>query len=184
MESIETLNKRLEEYFGKDDLNRPIWRLVWSNEQYEKRLTNYSKEGLELITPVVMELRKYPYIKDRYILERLVLVPEFQQSELPISKVSYEPMWTFEDKHGNPLPPKWEPIKLVIDTIYLALGKEVSGYPKYRDPDSGKTPKELIADEQERIKKLQEDLFGNETDTGDALAWKEGISVPHNYGDK
>ena len=174
MESIEILNQRLNDYFGHDDLGRPIWRLVWSDTQFEKRLTNYTLEGLELITPIVMELPKYSYIKERYVLERLVIVPEFQQNELPVEKISYEPMWTFESNKKEFLYPKWEACKHIIDTIYLAIGKSVTA--KYKDPDSGKSPKELIAEEAERVKQIQQDLYGNETSTGDALAHNEGVS--------
>jgi hypothetical protein len=40
---------------------------------------------------------------------------------------------------------------------------------------------EYLEKESERIKQIQQDLFGNETDTGDALAHKEGVTVPHNF---
>jgi len=33
----------------------------------------------------------------------------------------------------------------------------------------------------DRVSKLQNELFGNETAVGDALAYKEGVSVPSNY---
>src|SRR5262245_54380644 len=102
MEAINSLNQRLIDYFGHDDLGRAIWRIVWSDFQYEKRLTQYSKEGFELIYPKVEELPKYPYVKSKWVLERLVLVPEINELELPVSKVSYEPMWIFQnDREEN-----------------------------------------------------------------------------------
>ena len=175
MERIETINKRLDDFFGHDDLGRPIWRVVWSEDQFEKRLTNHTKEGLELLTPRMVELPKYKqYIQERWILERLVIVPDINAHELTV-KMSYEPMWVFQDDNGFPLPPKWEACKIVIDTVYAAIGKK-NTEPRYQDPDARISKDELLHKEAERIKKLQEDLFGNETDTGDALAHNAGVS--------
>lgn len=176
-EPIEVLNERLIEHFGKDtNTNRPIWRVVWSDDQLEKQLLNYTPEGLELIHPQWYEVPRYKMIgvHSRYVLERFVIVPLVHEREIT-SKLSYEPMWVFEDKDGFPLPPKWEPIKHIIDTVYLAIGK-TPGTAKYRDPDSGKKPEELIAEEADRIKQIQEDLFGNETPIGDSLAHNSGVS--------
>ncbi len=179
-EPIETLNARLDEYFGHDDLGRAIWRIIWSNDEREKIRTNYSQEGFELPYKIVREVPKYPFNKDRYILERLVVVPPVNEDEL-IVKISYEPMWVFEDANGFPLPPKWEASKHIIDTVYLAIGK--THHAKYKDPDAGLTTDDIILKEKERIEAIQADLFGNETRTTDSLAANEGVSVPHNYGE-
>ena len=48
---------------------------------------------------------------------------------------------------------------------------------KYVD-DEKNTSKE---GREQKINELQGELFGNETDTGDALAYREGIVVPNNY---
>jgi len=174
-ETIEALNKRLVDFFGLDtESSNPIWRIVWSTEQTEILYTNFTPEGLELLHPRAMTVLKYPFNKNRWILERLVLVPSMH-TEMVVKK-SYEPMWVFdEDK-----PPKWEPIKHMVDIVYLALGKEPSKQPKYKDPDtmSGMTKEQFLEKEAVRVKQIQDDLFGNETDTGDALAHKSGISNP------
>jgi len=181
MERIDTINQRLVDYFGQDtESNRAIWRVTWSDFQTEKRLIYYTKEGLELLTPEVREVSKYPYIKSRWILERLVLVPITDQTELPASKISYEPMWVFENNKNEPLQPKWEAIEHIIDCIYTAIGKHNSRA-KYKDPDSGLTTKDLVEKERARIKRIQEDLFGNETEVTDALNVKDAIVVPESY---
>ena len=177
IETVETLNQRLVDYFGLDtESDRAIWRVVWSDDQYERRLTYHTKEGLELLRPVMKELPKYPYIRHRFILERLVSVPMTDMAEM-ISTISYEPMWTFESKIGEPLPPKWEAIKHIIDVIYTAIGKHNSTA-KYQDPDASKTTKEIIEEESARIDQITRDLFGNETDVTDALGLKEAVVVP------
>lgn len=169
-ESIESINRQLVDLFGIDTITgMPIWRVVWSDDQYEKRKVDCIA-GIQLLHPVVKELPKYDWIRQRWILERLVLVPEINQDDLPASKLTYECMWKFEDKDGNPLPPAIWACKFVVDTIYAALGK--SGLAKYKDEEE--TPETKM----ERVKNLEQELFGNETSVGDALAHKHGVTVP------
>ncbi len=181
MERIETINARLGEYFGRDYRNQAIWRVVWSDDEFEKQLLSYTPEGLSLLYPEWFTVPKYKMmgIHSRYILERLVVVPPIHEGEL-VSKVSYEPMWTFESAQGEALNPKWEAIEIIINTVYAAQGKH-TGEKLYYDEESGLATPELLEFHNERIKNIQMDLFGNETNIGDALAHKEGVSVPSNY---
>jgi hypothetical protein len=48
---------------------------------------------------------------------------------------------------------------------------------KYTDTEENTTPE----GRDQRISKLQMELFGDETETGDALRYKEGIVVPSTY---
>lgn len=173
METIETLNARLAEYYGIDTASsQPIFRIVWSEDQFENRLTDTLDSGIQLLFPVIRRCRKYNYLKDLHILERLVVVPEEQVKELAGVKVSYEPLFAYRRDDGVPLPPTWETTKFVVDTVYAAMGKK--SLRKYTE--------DLSAEEQDaRITRLQQELFGNETAEGDALAYKEGIVVPTNY---
>ena len=176
MESIETLNQRLIDYYGLDSsTGRPMFRIVWANDELEKRLVDSLDSGIELLYPAVREVKKYPYLKDLYVLERLVVVPDINQRELPTSKMSYEPLWAYYDEHKMPLPPIWEATRFIVDTLYAALGK--TSLAKYVDSEKNTTPE----GREQRISELQGELFGNETDTGDALAYKEGIVVPTTY---
>lgn len=175
MESIETLNQRLKDYFGIDTTSdRPIFRIVWSDDQLERRYVDCTDSGIMLLFPEVREVKKYSYIQHLYVLERLVIVPEEQQRELGV-KQSYEPIWTYCDDKRNPLPPLWDATKYIIDTLYAALGK--SSMAKYVDSEENTTPegKEM------RVKKIQDELFGDETEVSDALRYHEGIVVPSNY---
>jgi len=172
METIETLNVRLGEIFGIDTISRmPIFRIVWANDQTEKRLVS-EVAGIQLLCPEVREMKKYGYLKDLYVLERLVLVPDSDQSELAGVKLSYEPLWAYRDPSGNPLPPTWVATEFLINTVHAALGK--TNMAKYVEPN----PEE---DKEKRIQAIQEELFGNETETADAVRYKEGIVVPSNY---
>lgn len=176
VEDIDVLNKRLIDYYGKTVEGNPIFRIVWSEDQFEKRLTHHTKDGFELLVPEVRELPKYKqWIKERYVLEQLVAVPEFQQDELGV-KISYEPLYVYADKKLNYLPPKWEATQFLIDMVMAARGKRSLG-PKYVDPE-----KDMSFEQREaRIKKLEDELWGNETDVGDALAHKQAVVVPSNF---
>ena len=50
-----------------------MFRIVWANDETEKRLVSESDLGYQLLYPVVQEVKKYPYLKDLYVLERLVI---------------------------------------------------------------------------------------------------------------
>lgn len=177
-EPIETINKQLIDHFGIDsDTGRPIWRVVWAADQYEKRLSKFTREGLELIHPEVMLLPKYDQrdldYKDRWILERLVVVPDVNSEELPTVKLSYEPMWVFRDRFNNYLPPRFDACKMVVDTVYAAIGKQ--SLAKYKDPENSQEAS--LEMKRARVDKLIEELFGDEssllgrTITGEAVAY-------------
>jgi len=176
-EKIETINSQLVNLFGINTVNGlPMWRVVWSEDQFEKRAVTTTDNGIVLLQPVVKEFPKYRhYIREKYILERLVLIPESQQNELPVTKLSYEPIWTFMDAYGNYLPPSLPAAKFVIDSLYAAMGKK--SLASYKDPDVDQPKERHLA----RVEKLESELFGNETSTGDALAYGTGIVVPRNY---
>ena len=176
MESIETLNTRLVDFFGTDSTTgQAMFRIVWANDELEKRLVKESEFGIQYLFPEVKEVKKYPYLKDLYILEQLVEVPEPNAHELPTQKVSYEPLWAYCNDRREPRPPTWPATKLVIDVMYAAKG--VKSLRMYTDSELNTTED----GRQERVRRIQEELFGDETETGDALRYKEGIVVPHSY---
>lgn len=176
MESIDELNQRLVDYYGIDSsTSQPMFRIVWADDQREKRLVAELDSGIQLLFPEVREVKKYPYLKNFYVLERLVVIPDVNKHELPTSKLSYEPIWTFCNDKREAVPPIWAGTKFVVDTLYAALGKK--SLRKYVESEK-ETTKE---GREERITELQSELFGNETDVGDALRYKEGIVVPNSY---
>ncbi len=177
MDTIETINRRLSDQFGEVE-NRQNFRVVWSEDQLEKRWTNYTNEGFELIHPEVRELPKYKqWVQNKYILEKLVVVPEVNDLT---TKLSYEPLWVFETPDGNPVRPTWMGVKFIVQAVLNNI-ENAGNYKKYKDPDEGLKTKEQLEKKDDELKRLQEELFPNESDVGDALAYREGISVPSNY---
>lgn len=185
-ETIEDLNKRLIEHFGIDTLSsKPIWRIVWSEDQYEWRFGTYddiTPAGLYLRT--VTETRYVPkyrqWIQKKYVLERLVIVPEVNKDDLPSEKMSYEPIWVFEDKNGNYLPPKWEPAKWIIDCIYAVQYGDHS-LKRYKDPKLGSSPEEALAIKNKEIDQLTEELFGEQSGLMGTTYTGGSVIVPRNY---
>ncbi len=167
-EQIENINKKLLEEFGKEFNGEPRFRVVFSDDQYEKRLTDFTDEGFQLLQPEVRLLPKYKqHIREKYILERLVPVPEGVETDL-VEKVSYEPAWVFQDKNGNYLPPFFEGCKLIIESLLTAIGRKDT-FTKYKD-------KNVSAEERAaELKKVEDVLFGNETSLTDDLHYGSGV---------
>ncbi len=184
-ETIDSINRQLVELYGIDTITgQAMWRVVWSEDQFEYRhgtYDDYTPSGIYLRT--VEETRFVPkyrqWIQEKYVLERLVVIPEISSGDLPATKLSYEPMYPFETNSGKYLPPRLDAAKFVVDTMLAAQGK--TSLAKYRDPVSGMTAEDYTEMKAKEIDDLQQDLFGNESDVGDALAHNEAIIVPRNY---
>lgn len=176
METIESINSQLQDLYGIDTLlGIPIWKVAWSDTQLEKRKTNVTESGIQLLHPQVMEVKKYPYIRERFILERLVIVPEVHEDELT-TKVSYEPIFVFTSKENKFLHPTMLACKFVVDTVYAALGK--SNLRKYTESELHTTEEGRV----ERVKELENQLFGDESGLqGKTHLTKEAIVVPNSY---
>jgi len=166
----EFINGQLINHFGIDTISGlPIWRVSWAPSQFEKRFgtwEDYSENQIFLrrVTEV-REMKKYPHLREHYVLERLVLVPLEQQMELCGAKISFEPIHPFWDNNTAPLPPNWEVCKLIVDTIYFRIGK--GSNPVYNDPDAdGNNGLEA---KKQRVQKILDGLYGNETMVGDGL---------------
>lgn len=175
-QDLDYLNTRLLNTYGRWE-DHPKYQLVWSDDQYEKRWTKYGDSGIELVHPEVREVFKYPQARHRYVLEMAMPIPDFARTDLT-TKFSYEPIWTFEDKKRQFLPPRWDAIYFIIEQVQNAAARAVGV--KYKDPTAG-LKSEVEEHQKQELDEIYQELFGNETDVTDALAYKEGISVPHNY---
>jgi len=185
-ETIAKINSQLKDLFGIDTVTGlPIWRVVWSEDQFEHRLGTYddvTENGIYLRT--VTEVRYVPkyrqWIKEKYVLERLVVVPDINKEDLPTAKISYENLWTFEDKNGNYLPPRIDAAKFVIDTVYAAqYGTKDHSLRKYHDPENSQEA--YLETQKKRIDGLVEELFGEQSSLEGTTKTGESIIVPRNF---
>ena len=185
-EKIESINQQLVYLFGIDTITGDaIWRVVFSEDQFEKRhgtYTDITPTGLYLRE--VTEVREVPkyrqWIKEKYVLERLVVVPEVNIKELPTSKISYEPIFVFENVKGQYLPPRLDVAKIIIDTIYAAqYGPKNHSLKKYVDDESNQ--ENSLETKRKRIDEISEYLFGEQSSLQGTTVTGESIIVPRNY---
>lgn len=172
VEDIDFINNQLLAIYGCELFagDQPKFRIVFSDDQFEKRWTSHTKDGFELLHFEVRELPKYhSYIQAKYVLERLV--PVDQNNTDLTTKVGYEPAHVFMTSKGVYLPPRLDMCCVVIDSLFQATGKK-NGFVKYKDPDIEPEKRAKILDD------MMKELFGNETDAMDAVHYKEGIVNP------
>jgi len=171
IESIDVLNRRLLEYYGRFENGEQNWKLFWSEDFLEKKLCNETENGILLLTPEIRTVKKVNYIQNKYVLTKLVAVPERNRAELLGAKTSYEPMWTFEDLAKNPIIPDWGGIKAIIDT---ALENFLNA--KHKAPEQ--MPEFMHQTEEarrDRVEKIMEQFYGNESSITDSLALDSGV---------
>lgn len=199
---VKVINSQLKDLYGVDIVTGlPIFRVVWSDDEMEYRHGTFDDfiPGTQIYIRTVTETRHLPkyrqWIHGRHILERLVLVPEFQQAELPAAKISYEPLWVFRkgDDNETPegyLPPRLDAAKFIIDSVLAAQGATtmmITSNPKpslarYKDPAAGKTTEEIVAHKQKEIDGIVEELFGDESGLmGATLPGGNSIIVPQTF---
>jgi hypothetical protein len=118
------------------------------------------------------------WVKEKYVLERLVAIPEQNLIDLPATKMSYEPIWVFQDKNENYLPPRIDACKFIIDTVYAAQ-YGTKNLKKYHDPDSSQEAE--LANRKERINGIIDELFGDQSSLAGTTKTGETIIVPRNY---
>jgi hypothetical protein len=184
--AVKRFNDQLRDLFGVDTTSgQQMWRISWSDDQFEMRESEYTDVGLLLPYPIVRELPKYPYIKARYVLEHLVAIPDMQSHELPTQKTSYEPLWTFEDSKKEYLPPHLEACKYIINLVTDAMslardGRSTSkSFRKFLDEDENQ--EKSIENKAKRVKDYTEYLFGDQSSLGGTTVTGETIIVPRNY---
>lgn len=165
---FDRINTLLNFHYGIDTATaKPMFRLVWAEDEFETQCRTWRDFHDDLFIREVYEarqVRKYPEDDGKYKLEHLVAIPFINQSQLPGQKLSYEPIWTFEDRRAEPLTPVYEACAFIIDTLLAAMGR--GGLKKYIAPTE--------EDRQQRIKNLELELFG--TPEKDPLS--NGVVVP------
>lgn len=155
---VEQINRRLHADYGRTLDGRPIWRIVFSSEQFELKRgvhEEYSPSGNLFIRSWVgvKKCLKYSYLMDKWILERLTFgvskVPGIAVELVEAKNGSYEPAWVFMDKDGNPLPVNFR--------ICEALFARLAAGPQYSSP----TAREQLRQEFEDKEVLElEEYFG------------------------
>ncbi len=167
---IEELNSWLKRDYGVFMGELANWRIVWPDDELEKRKVTHNVYGIELLYPEVVERPKYrQYIQQKYILERCFGLPTGIETDM-VGNYSYEPLYTFQDGDGNFLPPRYDVCTIIITSVMVRAAQAMGV--EYKDPRASKDFQEM---EIARMDDLKKYFFANETSIGDSLAAKEGV---------
>lgn len=180
VESIDALNRRLKQLYGKDLLGRALWRIVWSGKQIEKRMGKFNVFFHRIFLREefgVKELPKYQgYMKpDRWVLEHLIWFPEGMNPELVQTgpdRGFYEPAWSFIDATNQFVPPVWTAIALIIHSIRN---------PKHMSP-SDYADAEVLKEKKE-IEQTYEEISNEAPELAHALKHGTAVVVPGGQDD-
>jgi hypothetical protein len=160
LEVISGINSRLHEMYRVLD-GRPIYRIVFSADQLEKRrgiFRDFAGDILLREVEEVREIRKYWYIQPPcWVLEKLIFVKgnqalkEITEEIVGAENGTYEPLFPFRDGNGNPLPVS----QRVVDFILHQLHNPTKRMPS--DVDA-----EKLATELEETKYFEEEIGQNQ----------------------
>jgi len=169
---VDLINRRLRK-MGLNLSSQPLFRVVWSNHQTEKRRGTFNEFYGDLFVRTtfgIHERSKYPWIKDRWVLERWFPPELVYHEDLPDSNVgSYEPIYVFQDADGNALPPVWRVVQLIIHAIMNPVS-----------PTLRKSQLELEAEKmknEEYVRDL-ESVGGEVSPVEERFARKEAVFIP------
>lgn len=103
---------------GIDFDGRAMFRIVWADEQLEKRHGRFDifSGPIYLRTEVgVKEVPKYPYYKGCWVLEKL---DPYRHPDIVYERSKgYEPFFVFKDGNGNPLPVNRRVVEFICRAI-------------------------------------------------------------------
>lgn len=171
----EDINRLLKDKFGETIDGLAMWRVVWSSDQYEKVLTEFTDAGVQLLYPEVRELPKYrQFTKDRYILEHLVVVPTVSITELPSVTMSYEPIHTFWDGKGDYMTPAYAPCDFIANVVQASMDEARRGtgnLAKYTQNNE-----EVAQASIDEYNDIYNGLYGAESGLGGAIVHKQGVA--------
>ena len=156
----------------------PQFRLVWSDEQNEKRSGTYNIYYADIFVRTesgTLLVPKYPHIKSRYIIE-MWYPPEVSFTpELPESRNgSYEARYVFEDKDHNRLPLRMRVVEILMQAWMRPNPSKMARASHDKQLEEAATKKSYEADI---------DLIDT-SDVVSLLHSKEAVIVPSNFPEK
>lgn len=161
--NLQSINRRLIEFYGISLSGQAIFKLVWSGDVTEKQDGEHhefdASGKLLRIFKGIKEVPKYQNtgVFDRYVLETFA----------PNGQDDYEPVFVFQTSDRKFLPPAWKAIEMIC---YAWVNKN----------NKDAKPKEVTQEEEREMSEagIFEELFGNETDVSDAMKAGSGIALP------
>lgn len=164
---IQNINAWLTMFGGETPDKKPIFRLSWSDDQFEWRRGEFNifgEDGRFMRTETgVRYKRKYNYVHERWILEKWAPQDMVADPSLPnVTNGDYIPFWVFEGKDGNYL----EPTQKIVEFMFYMFMRQ-----KKRTPQD--VANEMKIKEDEDIKKFMDQI--DTSPIGNALRMKEAV---------
>jgi hypothetical protein len=180
---IDAINKSLKLKYRVFD-GRPLFRVVWSNDQLEIRKGTYTDwYGTIMIRQeyqAVREVKKYWYLKTPcWVLEKLVFINGVQalkdiQEELVNARNGvYETLYAFQKEDGTPLPVVHDIIEFIIHAVHNPKKLTESDY---YDIEKKQEQSEVSYFEEQLGQDARSDLFVFENSSfvsSNQLKWKK-----------
>lgn len=106
---------------GRSLDGRPIFRIVWSSDQFELRSGLFTDWYGAIIIREVRDIRqvhKYSYAMDRWVLERLTFLPRenriIENELIGAMAGTYEPLLVFWNDDFTPIPVHWNLVERIL----------------------------------------------------------------------
>lgn len=172
--TVEDINQRLKIY-GVNGYGSPIFRVVFSDEQLEKRWGTFRDHHSKIILireiREVREVQKYPWIKEKWILERWIPGEVGKHRDLVTEQNGiYVCVYVFQDVEQNYLPPLMKVCEIVIKAL---LNPRTKGEALSEDRKVEERQDELEVDAIEEEMKIHSDLVASQ----DPKSSRESMSV-------
>jgi len=169
---VDDINKNIKVH-GTNQYGDPLFRVVFSDDQTEKRNGIYDDYSGNIYIRTVREIRevkKYPWIKGKWILERWAPGETSYHPSLKTDKNGvYICVYVFQDVNQNYLPPLLKVAEIVINNL---LHPRSSGEMIAED-------KEILAKEEEvEVDKIEKEIViqSDEVATKDPKSRRESMS--------
>jgi len=170
---VDLINKELRN-FGLNEYGESIFRCVFSDDQVEKRKGEFNEfYGSLFVRRVkgVKEVRKYPWIKRKWIIERWASGKLAYHPDLETDKNGvYICVYVYQDVNGNYLPPLLKVALIVVNQLLN---------PRSKSEALAQDEEQLKKEEELEVQKIEEELKiqADEAATKDPKSYRESASI-------
>jgi hypothetical protein len=171
--TVNFINKQLVRY-GRNTYNDPIFRVVFCDEQTEKRHGTYNDYHGKVFYRTITETRevqKYPWMNERWILERWAPGAISSHPSLVADKDGvFVCVYIFQDKDKNALPPILRVCDIVIHNL---LNPRMPGHAMSQDRTIFEEEENQEVDKMLEVIKIDYDETQTEAETSSISLFDE-----------
>lgn len=182
---VTTVNNKLKDNYGQDLLGQPFFRIVWSEDQLEKRIGDFEDylPGTNILIRRVREVReckKYPFLKPQWVMEKLFFNQHndeiLDNDTLSPRTCTYEPFWAFgHEKNGRAKRPIWDGCVYLINCWMNPRKKTPS---EMNDDEINEELKQQEAFQELLNTHVKNDSLHSAIEDGDAIMMNDATQKP------